>query len=105
MKSPFTERLTNCIANIAGLEERLAAEKVLKNDLLTSMEKFYTDKLKGLFFCLNNGETLGQISHVFTKNNKLFVHLYFLEMTVNSKFIKKYSNFELFGDEIKNCIA
>lgn len=103
-RSPFTERLTNCIANIASLEERLAAEKALKNDLLTSMEKFYTDELKDLFFCLNNGKTLGQISHVFTKNSKLFVHLYFLEMTVNSKLTKRYYNFELFSDEMKKIV-
>lgn len=103
-QNPFAEKLTNCISNIDELEKRLVVERTLKNTLLTDMEKFYTDELKDVFFSSNNGKKLGQISHVFTKNSNLFVHVYFLEMTVNSKLTKRYSNLELFGDEVKNFV-
>lgn len=101
-QNPFAKQLIDCVANIGKLEEQLATEKGLKNTLLTNMENFYTDELKGLFLCSSNGKKLGQISHVFAKNSKLFVHLYLLEMTINSKITKRYSNLELFGEEMKD---
>lgn len=103
-QNPFDDQLTACIANINELEEQLATERELKNTLLISMKNFYTNELKGAFFRLKNGKKLGQIDCVFTKNNLLFVHLYFLEITINSKIAKKYVNFELFSDDVKNLI-
>ena len=47
------------------------------------------------------GGKIGQISYVYAKEGKLFVHLYFLEITANSKLIKKYTNIELFGKEME----
>lgn len=103
-QSPFDEKLVNCVATIGELEKRLVEERELKNSLLTSMEQFYTNELKDLFFKEKAGKKLGKISRVFTKSGKLFVHLYFLNITTNSKLVKSYTNFELFGNDMKNLV-
>ncbi|WP_125127656.1 hypothetical protein [Schaedlerella arabinosiphila] len=83
------------------MEEKLAVEKEKKNALIVKMENFYTDKLKEIYFKSGVDGSIGQISYVFAKAGKLFVHLYFLEITANSKLIKKYTNIELFGKEME----
>ena len=102
--NPFAEKLERCLKDMEALEERLAVEKENKNYLLASMESFYTEKLKNAYFKLEMDGRLGQISHVFVKRAKLFVHLYSLEITSNSKLVKKFSNIELFGNEMENLL-
>ena len=100
--NPFAEKLECCLKDMEALEERLAVEKENKNHLLANMENFYTEKLKNAYFKLEMDGRLGQISHVFVKRAKLFVHLYTLEITSNSKLVKKFFNVELFGNEMEN---
>ena len=58
--------------------------------------------MKNAYLKLEIDGRLGQISHVFVKRAKLFVHLYTLEITSNSKLVKKFFNVELFGNEMEN---
>lgn len=99
--SPYDEQLKSCLNSQDALEEKLAVEKEKKNALIVKMENFYTDKLKEIYFKSGVDGSIGQISYVFAKAGKLFVHLYFLEITANSKLIKKYSNIELFSKEME----
>ncbi|RRK32132.1 hypothetical protein EBB54_12715 [Schaedlerella arabinosiphila] len=99
--SPYDEQLKSCLNSQDALEEKLAVEKEKKNALIVKMENFYTDKLKEIYFKSGVDGSIGQISYVFAKAGKLFVHLYFLEITANSKLIKKYTNIELFGKEME----
>ncbi len=82
----------------ATTAKRLAVEKEKKNALIVKMENFYTDKLKEIYFKSGVDGSIGQISYVFAKAGKLFD---FLEITANSKLIKKYSNIELFSKEME----
>ncbi len=100
--NPFAEKLECCLKDMEALEERLAVEKENKNHLLASMESFYTEKLKNAYFKWKMDGGLGQISHAFVKRGELFVHLYTLEITSNSKLVKKFFNVELFGNEMEN---
>lgn len=99
--SPYDEQLKSCLNSQDALEEKLAVEKEKKNALIVKMENFYTDRLKETYFKSGVDGSIGQISYVFAKAGKLFVHLYFLEITANSKIIKKYTNIELFGKEME----
>lgn len=99
--SPYDEQLKNCLNNQDALEEKLAIEKEKKNALIVKMENFYTDKLKETYFKSGVDGCIGQISYVFAKAGKLFAHLYFLEITANSKLIKRYSNIELFSKKME----
>lgn len=99
--SPYDGQLESCLSSQIVLEEKLASERVKKNTLIAKMESFYTDRLKEVYFKSGDGGKIGQISYVYAKEEKLFVHLYFLEITANSKLIKKYTNIELFGKEME----
>ncbi len=101
MISPYDGELEECLNSQNALEERLVAERKRKNVLFVKMESFYTERLKGVCFKSGEGGKIGQISHVFAKEGKLFVHLYFLEITANSKLIKKHCNIELFGEQME----
>lgn len=99
--SPYDEQLKSCLNSQDALEEKLAVEKEKKNALIVKMESFYTDRLKETYFKSGVDGSIGQISYIFAKAGKLFVHLYFLEITANSKLIKRYSNIELFSKEME----
>ena len=96
MVSPYEEELDECLNSQNVLEEKLDAERKRKNALFAKMESFYTDRLKESYFKSREGK-IGQISY----EGKFFIHLYFLEITANSKLIKKYTNIELFGKEME----
>ena len=98
--SPYDRELDECLNSQNELEEKLDAERKRKNTLFAKMESFYTDRFKESYFKSREGK-IGQISYVYAKEGKLFVHLYFLEITANSKLIKKYTNIELFGKEME----
>lgn len=102
LKSPFDAELQKCQEKINEYETCLLKEKELKNSLLTNMADFYTNELKNSYYKIEKEGKLGQIDKVFAKNGKFFVHLYYLDVTVNSKIRKVYSNLELFGVETEN---
>jgi hypothetical protein len=101
MVSPYEEELDECLNSQNVLEEKLDAERKRKNALFAKMESFYTDRLKESYFKSGENGKIGQISYVYAKEGKFFIHLYFLEITANSKLIKKYTNIELFGKEME----
>lgn len=105
IENPFEEQLESCLSGIKMLEEKLITQKRIKNSLFVKMENFYADKLKNIYVRLEDDGRLGQISHAFVKNEKLFIHLYFLEITSNSKLIKRYSNIELDDKSLENLIV
>ena len=102
--SPYDRELDECLNSHNELEEKLDAERKRKNTLFAKMESFYTDRFKESYFKSGENGKIGQISYVYAKEGKLFVHLYFLEITANSKLIKKYTNIELFGKEMEKLI-
>lgn len=102
LKSPFDTELRKCQEKINEYEICLLKEKELKNSLLTDMADFYTNELKNSYYKIEKDGKLGQIDKVFAKNGKFFIHLYYLDVTVNSKIRKAYSNLELFSIETEN---
>ena len=101
MVSPYEEELDECLNSQNVLEEKLDAERKRKNALFAKMESFYTDRLKESYFKSGENGKIGQISYVYANEGKFFIHFYFLEITANSKLIKKYTNIELFGKEME----
>lgn len=102
LKSPFDTELQKCQEKINEYETCLLKEKELKNSLLTNIADFYTNELKNSYYKIEKDGKLGQIDKVFTKNGKFFIRFYYLDVTVNSKIRKVYSNLELFGGETEN---
>lgn len=101
-KSPFDTELQKCQEKINEYEECLQKEKELRSSLLTNIAAFYTNELGNSYYKIEKGGKLGQIDKVFSKNGKFFVRVYFLDVTVNSKIRKVYSNLELFGIETES---
>ena len=95
MVSPYEKELDECLNSQNVLEEKLDAERKRKNALFAKMESFYTDRLKESYFKSGENGKIGQISYVYAKEGKFFIHLYFLEITANS------TNIELFGKEME----
>ena len=85
--SPYDEQLKSCLNSQDDLEEKLAVEKEKKNALIVKMENFYMDKLKEIYFKSGVDGSIGQISYVFAISGKLFVDLFFLEITAYSMLI------------------
>lgn len=104
LKSPFDDQLIGCQSNISRFEKQLIKEKDIRNAIITDMVSFYNDQLQNIYFKKKAEGYIGQIHSVFVKNGEFFVHLYLLEITGNSKVLKKYLNVKLFGDEMKDII-
>lgn len=102
LKSPFDTELQRCQEKINEYEICLLKEKELKNSLLTNIADFYTSELKNSYYKIEKEGKLGQIDKVFAKGGKFFIHLYYLDVTVNSKIRKVYSNLELFSVETEH---
>jgi hypothetical protein len=103
--SSLNDKLNACMNNIKKIEEQLVTEKELKNELFIKLENFYTCQLKNIYFKQMNGENIGQIDHVFSKNGVFYVSLYFLNVTSNHKLSRRYCSIELFGEEMNDLVT
>ena len=88
-----------------NLKKRVEKESELKNSLLSQMANFYTDNFQNTYFKEEKSKRIGQIEYIFCKNGVFFAHVYFLDITTNSKIRKVYSNIELFSSEMEEMTA
>lgn len=99
LENPFEKELQRCQEKIKEYEACLAKEHERKNLLLNQIADFYTIKLQGSYYKCEDTGKLGQIDKAFFKGGKFFLHVYHLDVTVNSKIRKMYSNIEV--DNVK----
>lgn len=104
-QNPFNDALQTCLNNIEEFKKRVEKESELKNSLLSQMANFYTDNFQNTYFKEEKTKRIGQIEYIFSKNGVFFAHVYFLDITTNSKIRKVYSNIELFSSEMEEMIA
>lgn len=98
-ENPYEKELQACQEKINEYEAGLVKEHERKNSLLSELANFYTIKLQGTYYKNEETGKFGQIEKVFFKSGKYFAHVYYLDVTVNSKVRKMYTNIEF--DEIK----
>ncbi len=104
-QNPFNDALQTCLNNIEEFKKRVEKESELKNSLLSQMANFYTDNFQNTYFKEEKSKRIGQIEYIFCKNGVFFAHVYFLDITTNSKIRKVYSNIELFSSEMEEMTA
>lgn len=104
-QNPFNDALQTCLNNIEEFKKRVEKESELKNSLLSQMANFYTDNFQNTYFKEEKTKRIGQIEYIFSKNGVFFAHVYFLDITTNSKIRKVYSNIELFSSEMEEMTA
>lgn len=103
-QNPFNDALQTCLNNIEEFKKRVEKESELKNSLLSQMANFYTDNFQNTYFKEEKTKRIGQIEYIFSKNGVFFAHVYFLDITTNSKIRKVYEYSGLRVPPIRNGI-
>ena len=101
-ENPYEKDLQVCQDKINECEVCLAKEKEQKNLLVGQIADFYMAKLQGAYYKCEETGRIGQIDIVFYKSGKFFAHVYYIDVTANSKIRKMYANIEI--NEVKGVM-